>query len=335
MSVNCPSFGDRIEKLIRRDPARRGLLADEGQGSTLCGGHLQAAAEHLAQRAKRVVIVTGFYVPDAPQPAAETDGPPGALLLAAACRALGIESVVVTDTWCAPALHAAAAAFDDATNVVIAKKPIQEWTADFLAAEQSRGLTHLIAIERAGPGHTEESIGPAVNSLETLKLFRSLVPPDEWNCCHNMRGVNIDATTAPLHLLFEQLPRWCPQAKTIGIGDGGNEIGMGRIPWVQLAERFPSENRGMIPCRIATDWNVIAGNSNWGAWGLAALLLNYRRRSDVLDQWPQHHHFDALQSMVENGPAIDGITWERQPTVDGLPFLTYIQTWHAIVEAVM
>ena len=34
--------------------------------------------------------------------------------------------------------------------------------------------------------------------------------------------------------------------------------------------------------------------------------------------------------MVEHGPAVDGVTRRREATVDGLPFLTYIQPWAAI-----
>jgi hypothetical protein len=33
---------------------------------------------------------------------------------------------------------------------------------------------------------------------------------------------------------------------------------------------------------------------------------------------------------VNDGPAVDGVTREQTATVDGLPFLTYIQPWETI-----
>ena len=35
-------------------------------------------------------------------------------------------------------------------------------------------------------------------------------------------------------------------------------------------------------------------------------------------------------AMVERGPAVDGISRKRQPTVDGIPFLTYMQPLEGI-----
>ncbi len=40
-----------------------------------------------------------------------------------------------------------------------------------------------------------------------------------------MRGIDITESTSPAHWLFEDDGR----PTTIGIGDGGNEIGMGKI----------------------------------------------------------------------------------------------------------
>jgi hypothetical protein len=37
-----------------------------------------------------------------------------------------------------------------------------------------------------------------------------------------------------------------------------------------------------------------------------------------------------LKALVQDGPAVDGVTRLQQPTVDGLPFLTYIQPWEGM-----
>src|SRR5262245_45478121 len=73
---------DQLERLIRTDPARRGLIASEPEFGPLLSGHFHRAANELATAASSVAIATGFYIPGANPPAAETDGPPGAVLLA-------------------------------------------------------------------------------------------------------------------------------------------------------------------------------------------------------------------------------------------------------------
>ena len=59
--------------------------------------------------------------------------------------------------------------------------------------------------------------------------FERDVPPEHRDVCHNMRGRDITAWTAPAHLLFESVAKTRPDVRTIGIGDGGNELGMGSL----------------------------------------------------------------------------------------------------------
>jgi len=98
----------KLDASIRRDPARRGLIGTEPIFGPLCPGHLAQAAAHLAEFGRRVVIVTGFYIPAGDPPAAETDGPPGALVLAQTLLGLGIDARILTDSFCFSAVVAAA-----------------------------------------------------------------------------------------------------------------------------------------------------------------------------------------------------------------------------------
>jgi len=320
-----------IDSLVRRDPAGRGLISTESHFGPLCFGHLLRAAENLASTARSVVIVTGFFVPDADLPCAETDGPPGAVVLARALEAVGIRATLVTDLPCAPAVRAAArAAGIDLSVVEIGTRPIK-WLIEFLKGDRGSQPTHLIAIERVGPSHDERSLlrqprtGPA-----PLAEFQRAVPLEHRDRCHNARGKLIDGSTIPLHLLFLHGPRRLRSLKTIGIGDGGNEIGMGCIPWEDLARRIGGEAAAWIPCRVATDWNIVAGTSNWGAFALAAATLLLMNRVDALRPLDEEFHRRVLEQMVAQGPAIDGMTRRREATVDGLPFATYIQSWLGI-----
>ncbi|MES2793990.1 MAG: glutamate cyclase domain-containing protein [Planctomycetota bacterium] len=318
-----------FDALIRRDPARRGLISSEEQFGPLCPGHLHAAAAHLAGHAKCVGIVTGFYIPRGDPPAAETDGPLGSLFLASAFAQSGIRAFVITDTLCAPAIRAAASMLDfPQANVLECPPDSNDWTTEFWTTSAGRGLSHLIALERVGPSHTLESLAAQSRTDEIPEqAFLQAVPQVTWNHSHNMRGENIDAHTAPLHRLFETCRSIRPEMKTIGIGDGGNEIGMGCIPWEELTRRLLGEHSARIPCRIATDWNIVAGTSNWGGYALAAATLLLRGQIEVLRPFTFDQQEKLLNHVIQHGPAVDGVTRLREPTVDGLPFLTYIQPW--------
>lgn len=307
----------------------------------LCPGHLAQAAAHLAEFGRRVVIVTGFYIPKADPPAAETDGPPGALVLAQTLLALGIDSRVLTDSFCFGAVAAAAKSCGfPAERLVQSPLPLQagvlgkasaSWRSDFLRSEAREDLSHLIAIERVGPSHTADSLARQLRTGKIpLQRFIECVPPDHRDCCHNMRGENINQFAGDLHRLFEEIPEVQPDVKTIGIGDGANEIGMGTVPWEELERRLSGEQSARVPCRIAADWNIVAGTSNWGGYALAAAVALLRNRVAAVASFDSRQQQTVLEAMVEYGPAVDGVTKRREPTVDGLPFLTYIQPWEAI-----
>ena len=328
-----------MERLIRRDPARRGLISSESTWGPLCPGHLALAAKHLSEQGRRAIIVTGFFIPGASPPSAETDGPPGAALLAAALTQAGLSVQIVTDESCRSAVEVAARAMGlaekDVRTIPTSREEQEAWCADVLeGTSRQRPLTHLIALERVGPSHTTESIREQLRTegdTESFGLgeFERLVPEADQNRCHNMRGECIEAHTAPLHRLFE-LAANRGDIRTIGIGDGGNEIGMGSISWHDLHRRLSGPGAARVPCRIATDWTIVAGVSNWGGQALAAATLLLTNKVDAARDWTSHQQHQGLERLLAEGPAVDGITRLREPTVDGLPFLTYIQPWEGL-----
>ena len=327
-----------MERLIRRDPARRGLISSESAWGPLCPGHLADAAKHLAEHGRRAIIVTGFFIPGAAPPSAETDGPPGAALLAAALTHAGLSVQIVTDESCRSATEIAVCemglAREDVRTIPTSRDEQEAWCENILGEASRQPLTHLIALERVGPSHTSESIreqlqAEGVAESDRLAKFEQLVPDTDRDHCHNMRGECIDAHTASLHRLFEMAG---PRADicTIGIGDGGNEIGMGSIPWHELHRRLNGPGTARVPCRIATDWTIVAGVSNWGGQALAAATLLLKNKADAARDWTTHQQQHLLERLVAEGPAVDGVTRLPEPTVDGLPFLTYIQPWEGL-----
>lgn len=324
----------QIEAAIRFDPAGRGLLSRLDGAQGLGGRPLEPAARSLVDSARLVGIVTGFAIPTPSGPLAESDGPLGSIVLADVLRSLGIEVCLLTDDLAVQSLRAGAT-FAGLPEALIESCPLdpaaaQQWCDRFL--ERTRGLTHLIAVERVGPSHSADSYRAARRDpAAALGDFLTLHPEAHHDRCFNMRGEPIDAWTAPLHRLFERAAE--ADVRTIGVGDGGNEIGMGSFLWESLHPLVPNGHGPRIVCRIATDWTIVAGTSNWGAYALAAAVAVLKQRPEVLDRWPHTRHEELLRYLVEHGPAVDGVTREREPTVDGLPFLTYIQPWVTMCEA--
>jgi hypothetical protein len=187
-----------------------------------------------------------------------------------------------------------------------------------------------LALERVGPTHTRESIGYAGRS-DAWDEFPKEVPEDQRGRCVSMRGRDITAITRPAHLLFEKLP-WAMVGgrTTIGIGDGGNEIGMGKVPFATVAKNIP--NGDVVAGRTATDHLIVAGISNWGAWALAAGVMVLRGKVDA-GLFDADHEHELLKHLVERGPLVDGLNGLRTATVDGLAFDEYAKPLRRIASA--
>ena len=273
---------ERIERLIQVDVGRN-ITALFGAAR----GGLQGAASVLVNgRSSRVGLITGFYVPQGTPPAAETDGPLGAALLAKALTMVGIPCRVATDEPCRSACAAAlagAGARDVAIDIVALGAPL----APLIETWRRADITHAISIERCG------------RSADGAP--------------RNMRGQDIGSYTAPLDDLFVAGP-W----ETIAVGDGGNEIGMGAISR-SLIGRHVDHGR-TIACVTPAQHLIVAGVSNWGAYALigalAALREDWRRTllaclDETLDR-------TVLEAMIELGPAVDGVSRLPTLTVDNL-----------------
>ncbi len=315
-----------LEQLIHRDPGARGLASFQHGGIFLDAGQLALAARSLAA-ARSVGIVTGFCVVDAQPPAAETDGPPGALFLARALLALDIDVTLVSDRFACPLLRAGCEAWNLPQKIVCEVGPAD---VDSLLDDRGRAWTHLISIERVGPNHTLASLlAQPRDHAPPAAQFEQEVPPAERNACHNMRGMPVDAVTVPLHRVFEIIRERGLPIVTLGLADGGNEIGTGRIAWELVRAAVPSHVAGRIACRIATDYLILAGVSDWAAYALAAAVCVERGRREVLAPWNSAGQRLLIETLVSAG-ALDGVTRTSRATVDGLPLERYLEVFDEI-----
>ncbi|WP_157369332.1 glutamate cyclase domain-containing protein [Zavarzinella formosa] len=278
---------DHILRTVQVDVGRRGLANDPVENLiTATLGDFEAACRSVAEHPNpRVGIITGFMIPSVSPPTGETDGPPGSLFLAEMLDKIGIPVVLASD-----AAGYAALTIGVKHRGMPHVPVIDLRTQDFLA--EAGALTHLIALERSGPTVAGTN--------------------------HTMRGRDITAMTFPAHQFFEG-PR---DYVTIGIGDGGNEIGMGKIPRSVIEKNIP--NGGQVACRTAADHLIVCGISNWGGIALAAgtMWLRGVRRPELFNPDTEQK---LLQTLVTEAPLVDGVAGAFTATVDGIPFDRYAE----------
>ena len=129
----------------------------------------------------------------------------------------------------------------------------------------------------------------------------------------SMRAESVREWNGPLDALFlARARRGVRPPITIGVGDGGNEIGMGNVR--ARVARVSAKARQFASV-VRVNHLVVAGTSNWGAYGIVAELSRLAGR-DLL------HTSEEEQAMVAacvQAGAVDGVTRRAEATVDRLP----------------
>jgi hypothetical protein len=295
---------DPVDHILALDPGHRGIASFFQPGGAC------RAAEAL-RRARRVLITTGFVVEPG---VSETDGPPGAAVLGRALRALGADVRYVTDAVTVPVLTAALDVLGEPGDVLA--YPAGDDAAGALLARERP--THLVAIERPGRGRDGD-----YRNFRGRSVAQWNAPIDEIFCRSGARaaGLRRRGPDRDGHGAARPVERY--RATTVGVGDGGNEIGMGNV-------RARLARRGGRLARVATvvrvDHLVVAGVSNWGAYGIVAHLGRLAGRTLLHAPADERRLVEACVS----AGACDGVTRRREATVDALPLET-----HAAVVALL
>ena len=285
--------GENMDRLLCIEMRRKGLprgfkwpLYEEARAISH-GPMVLAAAKLLDRPAASIAIVTGAAVPEH-MPVGENDGPFGSTVLAGALRAIGHRVTIYTDAACAPPI-----AFLERRNG--REAPVVELRMNDRAQQEGMAADHdiLVAIER---------LGGNVNG----KL-------------HGVNGVSRDAFRCNVDHAFR---RALERGKTtIGVGDGGNEIGFGRLRET-LERRLPEfAQKAKTPCgggifsTIETSQLVVASTSNLGAYGVVAALAMITGKLELChtaDEELALHHVGVGLGLVDGGgggliPWCDGI----------------------------
>lgn len=295
----------RLEAICGREVGR-GIqpLVEAAKGGLL--GAARSIAEHPSPH---IAIITGFFMPYSTPPAPETDGITGCAMLAAGLLKVGIPVRIVTDYLCSSAVQIAVEAAGIASHIVFDVIPVENTSENQQSISALLTLwelaqvpiSHVISIERAGPGYD--------------------------GIVRNMKGQNITAYTAPLHLLFNS-----QKIISIGIGDGGNELGMGNIPREIISNSVRYGER--IACAITCDYLIVCGVSNWGALGIltAFCLLRPEWKAVIIEKLTPEIEYQILEKIVNEGPAVDGITGVQSLTVDNLFWEFYVEVFKVIAQ---
>ncbi len=228
-------------------------------------GYCRRAAEALWKGPRGRVVIATGFPVKGTY---ETDGPIGAAALYQALETIGFEPWFVAAP---PVAHALAEAY-------------RVWQFPIVSAA--------------------ESVPPARRLIQELQPVAMLAieRPGEAadRCYYNMRHEDISPRVARLSELFK-----LAQCLTIGIGDGGNEIGMGKALDVLRGLQIR-------PCVTPTDHLIVATTSNWGTYGVMACLqhLSGHMLLEAIDE-------PALFQFFLDRHAIDGRTHRCERTVDG------------------
>lgn len=307
-SLTAATMQARLQKLqdiIGEDPGDRGMR------ELIVEGDFVAAAQLLGglDPPQSIVVVSGFPCCVDHTPPTETDGPPGAAALVQAALALGHSVTLVVDECNRDVFAAAVEHLQSLTNFTMECFPAQLSDDDEKRLQSLIDKTQLLlSCERTGPGADGQ--------------------------CYTMRGIDMTARglIAPLHRLVTK------NTPFIGIGDGGNELGMGKV--IDRIRSSTKINKGdEIGCVVAADYLISASVSNWGGYALAAgaaLARASKEASDeselesLVQEWvkkcvpDEQQEIDLLNRCVAKG-CRDGVSGRMEATVDGMPLETSLQ----------
>lgn len=262
----------KIEEIYSEDAGNRGI------GNISLQGQLDNALSDLLA-SKRVMILTGFVIKAAG--IGETDGPLGALSMAKALETMGKQVILVTD-------HFSHGLLEKGKEILgiqaeVANVPYENAAAFCLALLDKFAPDHFVAIERPGKAANGDF--------------------------HSMRGEKLTPLIPDTDILMIAAAE--RDIRTTAIGDGGNELGMGKVREKIMTHVNLGEE---IAAVVAADNLLLAGVSNWGGHGIAAGLSVLTGRNLLHDEEMEKKVLDAI---VEAG-SVDGCTRERVATVDGL-----------------
>lgn len=240
-------------------------------------GNLNTAVDTLLH-ASRLMLCTGFNVG---QNLPETDGPVGVAILAHACCRAGKQVVIVAD----------------AMNAHLVREAL------LILDKECAKQIQIEALDMEVPADMHE-FETLLDKHQVDTVVHTEVPGRNKDGKYlNMRGVSIGDFNAALDELLNLANE--RRLSTVGVGDGGNEAGMGGLSGVP-----PALNGLEMQAVIPAAHQVIAWNSNLGAIALGEFILASADKGKSC----QPEIFQAIVRKLFQEGAVDGVT--RQAMMD-------------------
>jgi hypothetical protein len=310
---------DAIDRLVSIDFPRRGVIPLIFQAAREEAGRpLSLRAAELLRDAivpgSVAAIATGWLDrPHVSRRIAETDGPPGAAVIARALH-VGLGAV--------PFIFVEAEIVEAMIRVVQAAGLRCVAPEEALQARGGSGALHAAAVI-AMPADRDAAVAQAEDMLARFDI-RAFVAVEKGGenrkgRIRTSRGADTTEALAKADALLDACR--ARGIASVGIGNGGNEIGMGLVH-ERLAGKLRNSigpdgtsDDGVLPAG-RTDALIAATVSNWGAYGLAAALAILVDKPDVLHSVAMEE--DILRACAAAG-FIDGVSGYVGPSADGLP----------------
>lgn len=242
-----------------------------------------------------VFISTGFTVP--PWNRAEADGPVGAVSLARAID-MGLEATPII--------------LIEEEHVESMEQLLLESDLQLTDPEEAISGYRKVAILSMSVSGADNEQGciDILDEYEPSAIITIEKPSLTHDGTHR-NGVEYDVSdvTAGIDTLINLAQE--RDIITIGIGDGGNEVGMGRIHDT-VAERFSKQFAAVTE----TDYLIVGSTANWGAYGLEACLAVIKEKPHVMHDKEIERE---IQDATSRAQIVDPLTGCTDGWLDGTP----------------
>ena len=298
-------IGEALDRLISVDVSARGVI-----------GHLYKAARALSDKPltysvanllsesikpqDKVILATGWIdQPEAAPNFGETDGPSGAVILARALR-LNCQAACIIYT---------------NEKLVEGMKKVAQ-TAGFHCVEPSE----LDASIKLGKLMTIAILPFPTDRVKAQEQAKTVLAEHKPSCCiavecggmdeqgkiYSMNGVDTSKSQAKLDYIFQEAYR--NGIVTIGVGDGGNEIGMANIKKSLYNKAFaPTTEVTLLLAAVISNWGCYAVSNMLSALkGNVDYLYNPDMEERILKNAADSGFHDAIYGCVEY--SVDGCT---------------------------
>lgn len=287
MEFVCTNIDRLVTVGIRAMGVPRKNMAKLYEAGAFCGPISLQIVEALASRPQaRVGIFTGAADPEK-FPKGENDGPLGSAALARCLHQLGYRVSLYTEEECIGGIRMAQEVLGDDSPV--------------------------IALER-GPGAQYDGIANELDVAISIEKLGS----NGKGVLHSLTGRRRNELRAVMDDIILQMNDM--GKLTIGIGDGGNEIGFGNL-YEQARYYVP----GAATCQCGCGGGIVTTTrvsicypvaiSNWGAYALMAAMACLHKRPELILQ-PEEEKA-MLERGVEFG-LVDGGTGLHRYGLDGI-----------------